>query len=73
MKRISFLLFAVATVAGIVAFTARASEGADGEAAPIFGVKISPGYRDWRVISLVHEAGNNNDLRANLDNDVAIK
>jgi hypothetical protein len=33
MKRISFLLFAVATVAGIVAFTARASEGADGEAA----------------------------------------
>jgi hypothetical protein len=43
------------------------------EASPIFGVKIPPGYRDWRVISVAHEAGNNNDLRAILGNDVAIK
>jgi Cytochrome P460 len=73
LKRIAFLLVAVATVAGIVAFTAPASGHTDGEAAPIFGVKIPPGYRDWRLISVAHEAGNLNDLRAILGNDVAIK
>jgi len=42
MKRIAFLLVAVATLAGVVAFTARASGPADEEAAPVFGVKIPP-------------------------------
>jgi Cytochrome P460 len=73
MKPIAFLLVAVATVAGVVAFTAHASGQADGEAAPIFGIKIPPGYRDWKLISVAHEAGNLNDLRAVLGNDVAIK
>jgi hypothetical protein len=72
MKRIAFLLVAVATVAGVVAFTAPASGHADEEAAPIFGIKIPPGYRDWKLISVAHEAGNLNDLRAVLGNDVAI-
>ena len=31
------------------------------------------GYRDWRLISVAHEEGNLNDLRAVLGNDVAIK
>src|ERR1035438_7846509 len=73
MKRIAFLLVAVATVAGVVAFTARASGRADEDAVPIFGIKIPPGYRDWKLISVAHEAGNLNDLRAVLGNDVAIK
>src|ERR1035438_7974910 len=73
MKRIAFLLVAVAAVAGVVAFTAPASGRADEEAAPVFGVKIPPGYRDWKLISVAHEAGNLNDLRAILGNDVAIK
>jgi len=73
MKRITFLLVAGATLAGVVVFMVPASGQADGEAAPIFGVKIPSGYRDWRVISVAHEAGNNNDLRAILGNDVAIK
>ena len=73
MKRIFFLLLAVATVAGVVASTAPTSGQSDGEAAPIFGVKIPPGYRDWRLISVAHEEGNLNDLRAILGNDVAIK
>ena len=73
MKRIAFILIAVATVAGIVAFTAHALGQADGEAAPIFGVKLPPGYRDWKLISVAHEAGNLNDFRAILGNDVAIK
>jgi Cytochrome P460 len=73
MKRIAFLLIALATVAGIVAFTAHASGQTNGEAAPIFGIKIPPGYRDWRLISVAHEAGNLNDFRAILGNDIAIK
>lgn len=34
---------------------------------------MPPGYRDWRLISVAHEEGNLNDLRAILGNDVAIK
>lgn len=73
MKRIVSLLFATTIVAAIVAFTAHASGQAYGEAAPIFGVKIPSGYRDWRLVSVAHEAGNLNDLRAIVGNDAAIK
>jgi len=38
MKRIAFLLVAVAAVAGVVAYTAPAFGNADGEAAPVFGI-----------------------------------
>ena len=73
MKRIAFVLVAVVALAGLIAHLAPASEQADEEAAPIFGIKIYPGYRDWRLISLAHEEGNLNDLRAILGNDIAIK
>jgi hypothetical protein len=72
MKWIAFLLVAVAAVAGIVATSAPASGSADEEAAPLFGIKIPAGYRDWRLISVAHEEGNLNDIRAILGNDVAI-
>ena len=64
---------AVVAMTGVMFYIAHPSGDADGEAAPIFGVKIPAGYRDWSVISVAHEAGNNNDLRAVLGNDVAIK
>jgi hypothetical protein len=64
MKRIAFCWVAVAAMAGVVASTAPASGRADEEVAPIFGVKIPPGYRDWRLISVTHEKGNLNELRA---------
>ena len=73
MRRTVFVLVAVGALAGVVAYMAPAYGQADGEAAPIFGVKIPPGYRDWRLISVAHEEGNLNDLRAILGNDVAIK
>ena len=73
MRRIAVLLVAVAAVAGVVASTAPTSGHADGEAAPIFVTKIPSGYRDWRLISVAHEEGNLNDLRAILGNDIAIK
>ncbi len=73
MKGITLLLVAVAAVVGVVAFTSHASGQADDEAAPLFGIKIPPGYRDWKLISVAHEEGTLNDLRAVLGNDVAIK
>jgi hypothetical protein len=44
-----------------------------GKPAPLFGITIPAGYRDWRLISVAHEGGNLNDIRAILGNDVAIK
>ena len=73
MKRITFLLLAVATLAGVVPFTVPASLHADEEAAPIFVTKIPPGYRDWRLISVAREEGSLDDIRAILGNDKAIK
>ena len=77
MKRIAYLLVALAAVAGVVvgvvAYSAPASGRAGEEAAPIFGIKLPPGYRDWKLISVAHEEGSLNDLRALLGNDVATK
>src|ERR1700722_14739962 len=73
MKRITLLLVAVVILAGIIEFTVPASLHADDSAAPIFVTRIPPGYRDWRLISVSHEAGNLNSIGAILGNDVAIK
>src|SRR5215471_16225435 len=73
VRRIVFVLVAGVALAGVVAYMVPVSGQADGEAAPIFVTEIPPGYRDWRLISVAHEAGDLNDLRAILGNDVAIK
>jgi len=72
MKRIAHILVAGATLAGLVAFTPPASGRADEEAARSSGIKLPAGYRDWKLISVAHEAGSLNDLRAILGNDAAI-
>src|SRR3984885_9819955 len=71
MRGMACLCFAVVAVSAVVCI-ARAAGRADGEAAPIFGITIPPGYHDWKLISVAHEAGNLNDLRALLGNDVAV-
>ena len=38
-----------------------------------FGGTLPAGYRDWRLISVAHEEGKQNDIRAILGNDIAIK
>src|SRR6202021_3739257 len=73
MQRITWLLVAVATVAGGIASTAPASGPGGGETAPVFGIKVFPRYRDWKLISVAHEEGNLNDIRAILGNDTATK
>ena len=64
---------ATAALACMVTVMAATSEHGDREATPIYGIKIYPGYRDWKLISVAHEAGSLNDIRAVLGNDVAIK
>jgi hypothetical protein len=73
MKRMAFWLVAVAAVANVLMSASTASGQADEQASPIFGIRMPSGYRDWPVISVAHEAGDNNDLRAVLGNDIAMK
>jgi hypothetical protein len=53
--------------------SSAAAPANSGDAAPIYGVRIPPGYRDWKLISVTHETGSFNQLRAQLGNDIAIK
>jgi len=73
MRGMVSLLSVVVALTGVVVYMAQATGDAAGEAAPLFGIKMPPGYRDWKLISVAHEEGNLNDLRAVLGNDVAIK
>lgn len=50
-----------------------AAKVAAGDAAPVYGVTLPEGYRDWKLISVAHEAGKNNDIRAILGNDIALE
>ncbi len=73
MKGFAYLWVAVVVLTGVMVYMAHASGRSDGEADPVFGITIPPGYRDWKLISVAHEEGNLNDLRALLGNDVAIE
>ena len=73
MRAAAYLIGALVALTGSAVYLAHASEPADSQAVPMFDVKIPAGYRDWKLISVAHEAGNNNDLRAVLGNDLAIK
>ena len=72
MKQSAFMLLAAVAVAGIVALSVTASGYPDEKATPILGIRVFAGYRDWKLISVAHEEGNLNDLRAVLGNDIAI-
>jgi hypothetical protein len=75
MKRIGFLLLAVATVAGIVTHIPHAFAQSDGASSPIYGVKIPAGYREWKMIAVnqLVIAPKVDQLRAQLGNEIAIK
>lgn len=72
MKRFTLVLVAVAALAGVVVSMIPAS-GQSGKEATPFVTQIPPGYRDWKLVSVAHEAGNINSIGAVLGNDVAIK
>ena len=70
MRRCGFYLVAIAMTVCVVAVISSASAQPAGS---VFITKIPVGYRDWKLISVAHEEGKLNDLRAILGNDVAIK
>jgi hypothetical protein len=74
MKHIPYFLIAVATVIGISTLRAPSLARSDEQAAPIYGVKIPPGYRDWEMIAVNQLRTNQVDqLRAQLGNEIAVK
>jgi Cytochrome P460 len=73
MKGIILFFVAVATAAGLLISTTYATGQGAGEAAPVFGIKIPPGYRDWKFVSVAHEEGNLHSIGAVLGNDIAFQ
>jgi hypothetical protein len=73
MGRLVVLLASLAATAGLVAPAAGRTGQADEDADPVFGIKIPPGYRDWKLITVAREEGDLNDMRAVLGNDIAVK
>jgi hypothetical protein len=73
MKRTILALLAVGTLTGLVAYAPAPAQQANRDAAQIAEGKLPPDYRDWRLISVAHEAGSLNDLRAVLGNDLAVE
>ena len=63
----------LAALVGTIAFMASASGQTDGEATPIYGVRLPAGYRDWPLISVATVGAPVSDMRAKLGNDVAMK
>jgi hypothetical protein len=72
MKQIGYMVIAIVALTGEAAYMSLAPAHADGAAAPVLGT-LPAGYRDWRLISVAHEEGNLNDIRAILGNEAAIK
>jgi len=73
MRRFAFVLVVVGALSGLIAFVAGGTAHAGQEGSPVFVKAIPPGYRDWKVVSVAHEVGELNDIRAVLGNDIAIK
>jgi hypothetical protein len=73
MKQIGYMLVAIGVLSAGLISMSLVPTPVDGTAAPVFDVTIPVGYRDWKLISVAHEAGNLNDLRAVLGNDIAVK
>jgi hypothetical protein len=71
MKKFSILLLITATLGTIDALTKAGS--AEVKDSPTYVTEVPEGYRDWKLISVAHEEGNLNDIRAILGNDIAVK
>src|SRR6201996_7654638 len=73
MKQFGYMLIAIGVLSAGLISMSLVPTPVDGAAAPVFDITIPAGYRDWKLISVAHEEGNLNDLRAILGNDIAIQ
>ncbi|MCE0463269.1 MULTISPECIES: cytochrome P460 family protein [Pseudomonas] len=67
-RYLTLLAAALATFAGVAL-----GDSGDGNASPIYGVKLPEGYRQWALIAPAQEAAPLNELRAVVGNDRAVK
>ncbi len=72
MRPISPALAAVAAASTVVCAPWAVGE-VDEQAAPIYGLKVPAGYREWPLINVGHEAADLNDFRVVLGNSLAYK
>jgi hypothetical protein len=72
MIRIAQLIAAALIFAVALAYLGFTPARAEGGVAPALS-SLPPGYRDWRLITVAHEEGKQNDIRAILGNDIAYK
>jgi hypothetical protein len=74
MRQVVFAVVAAAGLVSLASYRGPASGQADREAAPVYGIKIPEGYRNWQLISVNHLTGSSlKQVRAQLGNDIAIK
>ncbi|MET3650545.1 cytochrome P460 family protein [Dyella japonica] len=67
--RAGLLLVALGTILGTLPFSAIAAD----DSRSMESVEAMPaGYRDWKLISVAHEEGSLNDIRAILGNEIAV-
>ena len=71
MKQIPIFILAATTAVIVAGMWTPTSAGSDHENDAILGGKIPPDYRGWKLISVAHEEGNLNDIRAVLGTDLA--
>lgn len=60
-------------VLGLASSYSQATDPVPEAAAPIYGVTIPEGYRDWKFVAPAQEAPPLDELRAVLGNDIAIE
>jgi hypothetical protein len=72
MRKINAPWMLLSGIAAICLSVAAVGSAAD-DISPIYGVRLPEGYRGWQLITVAHEAGKNNDIRAVLGNDIAVK
>lgn len=72
MNRIAYLAIGVLAIGGASVKMGQVRAQAQVKPPAMLGGKLPEGYRDWRLISVAHEEGSLNDLRAVLGNDIAI-
>jgi hypothetical protein len=72
-KRIGLFVATISMAVVVVVSIVPRTGHADPQPSPMFVKEIPPGFRDWKLISVAHEEGDLNDIRAILGNDVAVK
>ena len=72
MRRMTLLIIAIGTLAGVIALKAKAFRDPVQESRLSVVTDKPEGYREWKFISVAHEEANLNSFASILGNDIAI-